>query len=334
MPFRIGIRCDQNIRSGFGHFSRCLNLARHLQASGQVEEICFWGDYQAFALQQLAHYQLSVQPLVETAFETVPKAWKTYDYLIVDSYLFEQAYIDRLAREPFQTVFIDDACILDFRAADWVINFRFGAESFPYQARQKLLGPQYFIAKPEFDTIRAQRKNTPVKHTPHVLVFFSGSLNPTEWVKDVLTVISDILPDTPISYIARDFSPFQDKKFAHIRKIPPHPEIEQEYGQASLVINGGGLTKYECGYMLIPSASLAITELQHQDSLILAQWGIITDLGLIPELSPAPFRQSLAHFLTDTVAHQQQQLASQQHFSDQSTTHLVNKLLQINNRKQ
>ena len=51
------IRCDANKNNGFGHFSRCLNLARGIKHKLPKAKIVFLGDYDNIPTQLIEKYK-------------------------------------------------------------------------------------------------------------------------------------------------------------------------------------------------------------------------------------------------------------------------------------
>ena len=101
-------KCDCNEESGFGHFSRCLNLARWLLLKDNDFEITFLGDYNAFALLLLNKYTLDyLVASKEYSFDPEPITLKASEYhtLICDSYLINQEFVDTLTNQNFKSVF-------------------------------------------------------------------------------------------------------------------------------------------------------------------------------------------------------------------------------------
>ena len=90
---KILFRCDQNEFSGFGHFSRCLNLARHF-AIGNKFKVSFLGNYSDFAIELLNKYEISYKNIEEKKFEKFEtEIFSQHNYVLFDSYFIDQDYI-------------------------------------------------------------------------------------------------------------------------------------------------------------------------------------------------------------------------------------------------
>ena len=93
------IRCDANRNNGFGHFSRCLNLARGIKHKLPKAKIVFLGDYDNVPTQLIEKYNMVKKPLFDLINEEVNFA-RGFDYFILDSYYIDQNYIDQYCEEP------------------------------------------------------------------------------------------------------------------------------------------------------------------------------------------------------------------------------------------
>ncbi|MCT4665388.1 MAG: hypothetical protein N4A45_09175 [Flavobacteriales bacterium] len=323
----ILFRCDQNEFSGFGHFSRCLNLARHLVGFGY--DISFLGNYSEFAKTLFDKYEILFQETQEKKFEKVDiEIFKKYQYVLFDSYFIHQNYLDESLNKGFKTIFIDDTCTLDFTGVDLVINFRFNAEKmFKYHSKQSALGINFFIYKPELSNVRAQKssRNTIEK----VLLFFGG----LEAINSKIDLIIDTLKkqkeDLEIWYIASNFDHVSEENRKRIKMLYPTFDIENILLEVDAIINGGGLIKYESSFAKVLPASIATTDLQLQDSLILEKLGILYNFGKIEELDELSILDKMGDFIQNKELHKQLKGSSDKHFTTNSIHNIVDLIRQI-----
>lgn len=270
-------RCDANSQSGFGHFSRCLNLARSIQENIPQSKLSFYGNFNAFSIQLFNKYNIPFYHTADSNFvEDVSFLDIVSDFIIIDSYLFNQTYVDLVTNslKNQKLILIDDTCLLNYHNVDLVINFRLNAQVlYNYNSKNTALGLEYFISKPEFKTIRL---NNIIQNTPttikKVLLFLGGAVN-SEVSFELADCIQSIDSSLEITIICSETK-------SNYNTISPTFEIEKFYSNTDFIINGGGLTKYEGSYCLIPSASLSMNELQYKDSQILSNEGLIFDLGV------------------------------------------------------
>lgn len=323
---KILFRCDQNILSGFGHFSRCLNLARAIKNEGN-RQVTFIGNYDLFALKLLNEYRINFFEISSVDFSYFNyNLFNEYTHIVVDSYLFKQDFIDKITKLSLHTIFIDDTGQLNFTKADLVINFRVGAETFKYDSKLVALGPSYFIYKNELEFVRENRLIR--KDVKKILLFFGGVNNLSEIIKLIIEIIQNLNPKIEITLITKDFNDFDDKKYDSIIKHLPTFDIENYYENADLVINGGGLTKYECCYCLIPSASISTTQLQYEDSLILEKNSLLCNLGYLKDLNLDFLKTKIVSFINNAEERNLLIEASKKSFKKKS----LNKLITLFNK--
>jgi spore coat polysaccharide biosynthesis predicted glycosyltransferase SpsG len=269
-------RCDQNYKSGFGHFSRCLNLARHLSLFNNVN-VTFLGNYSDFSKSLLNNYKLKHLEVSELEFENVHEdIIGKYSHIVLDSYFITQTYLDKVCVLDVKTIFIDDTCILDFSGVDLVINFRVGAEvMFSYKSRYEALGEQYFIYKPEFERLRENATfNSRVKK---VLLFFGGINLEVSFYVEIVNLIKEIDSNIVVFLISDKLELVMD----NVVLLKPTFEIENYLEDIDVIINGGGLMKYEGVFCKIPSVTFSNTELQYEDTVVLESKNVVYNLGFI-----------------------------------------------------
>ena len=116
------IRCDANKNNGFGHFSRCLNLARGIRHKLPKARIVFLGDYDNVPTQLIEKYNMVKKPLFDLINEEVNFA-RGFDYFILDNYFINQSYINLYCKEPIKFIKIDDFNDLNLEQVEVVVNF-------------------------------------------------------------------------------------------------------------------------------------------------------------------------------------------------------------------
>jgi spore coat polysaccharide biosynthesis predicted glycosyltransferase SpsG len=319
---RILFRCDQNEVSGFGHFSRSLNLARLIKEEVDVE-ISFLGNYDDFGISLLNKYGISYQLINDTKFSEFDEEYiSQFSHVVTDSYLFQNDYIKKITKLDLFTIFIDDTNELDFTNVDLVINFRIGVEHFKYNSKDMALGPEYFIYKPEFLAIRNDRvqKNEIKK----VFLFHGGMDISTKSYNNLVDKLLEYKKDIRIDVVTKN--PQKFKKREGVEFYFPSFEIEKFYKETDLVINGGGLTKYESCFNLIPSASFAMTELQNEDSIVLESLGLICNFGMIRDFKALNIKEKLEKLLNSITYRDQLVNACESIFTTGSVKNILNKI--------
>jgi spore coat polysaccharide biosynthesis predicted glycosyltransferase SpsG len=332
MTTRLLFRVDCDGVTGFGHFSRCLSLARALISTREAE-VMFCGRFNDFAKQALHHYGIASLDAQSLGYD-LPDVANTqilcqeFDVLIVDSYESTQAYVTGLAGREFRLVIMDDVHVRskDFTGVDLVINTRAGSEMLTYPSRSVALGIEYLIIKPELKAIRVANLARSVRAIKNVLVFFSGRDTKPNVLQMVIEMTRIALPDAGISYIDSG-SPIYGPD--SIRQVPFRPDIENLYSAADLIVTGGGLVKYESAYCDIPNVALSQTDLQDQDTKILAARNLTYDLGMVKDFDLPVASERLKRFIHDHSALAAQHLAFRTAMHSDSTQRLASLMLSL-----
>jgi spore coat polysaccharide biosynthesis predicted glycosyltransferase SpsG len=332
MNSRILIRVDCDGSVGFGHFSRCLSLARVLRARSRSVQIAFWGRYDAFAESTLKRYRIPRLKPPARGFAArdaaaAIAASREFDLLLVDSYHPEQAYLEALQGRSCKLAVIEDRHVLDLTGADLVICFRAGAELMPHGARKEALGLRYLIVKPELRAIRRRNLAGKPRALGKALVFFTGRDVDPVLLRKAVTATLSALPQAEVSYITRDGRPLKGVDRARPRRS--RPDIEKLYAEADLIVTGGGLVKYESAYCAIPNVALSQTALQDQDTKILAARHLTHDLGMANGFDVARVAAQLAKFAGNSRALAAQRRAFRNAMDADGTQRLAARLLSL-----
>lgn len=332
MNSRFLFRCDCDSRTGFGHFSRCLNLARQVRRRARSARIAFWGNYDRFGSSLLERYGFPSLPAPASGYagrdaQAAIAASSGFDAMVVDSYRLSQAYVRRLSGRACRLAVIDDMRVLDLSGADLVIAFRAGSESVAYGARNAALGPAHLIVKPELRRIRVRNLAATRWTVRRVLVFISGRTAGGVLLAKAVAATITALPAAEVSYITEDGRAI--KGVARARPKAQTPEMEKLYARADLVITGGGLAKYESAYCGIPNAALSQTALQHQDTRLLARRGLTLDLGMAAAFDHARVAGRLAGLARSAAALRAQRRAFRAQFDTDSGPRLAARLLAL-----
>ena len=267
---KIAIRCDATAETGFGHFSRSFQLALFLKELHAT--VTFYGEYNAFALEMLASAKISS---VETSgFETL--LFDPEEILILDSYLFDQPYLNRALERQKAVVLIDDFNRLKTNEVDLVFNPSIAAqERFAYAAEKVLLGTHYIPFKKEYAAIREQKQVDEIKS---ILLFVGGSdlhhIGP-----DLLRLIDNNVSGKQCVYISNNASDFPECKNSW-KSMKPTQKLEKVLSKTDLLICGGGFVKYEAAFCKIPVISVNQTFDQWEESTFVEKHGLLLNCGI------------------------------------------------------
>ncbi|OUR83158.1 hypothetical protein A9Q82_03650 [Cycloclasticus sp. 46_120_T64] len=299
------IHCDANRTSGFGHFSRCLALAELVRSSRPDIKVLFVGDYGGYAIDKLrlTNTRYIIIHEAESFTKEVINAFVSYetDFLLIDSYLAPQFFYDYMTEKEIKWGVFDDFAQQDFRQAQFVINFRVGAEKmFRYRSKTCGLGPGFMPIRAEFFAVRRGNEKRKVRvDVENILICLGGYdkyqvsgclLESVIRVFDQAFVLVLLSDQDEISVLMSKY-----KNNTNVKVEQPCSDVGSIMGDMDLLVSGGGMLKYEAGYCGIPNAALSQTQEQHQDSLVLQEHGVLLDLGLAGDfIAPQVEKELLA----------------------------------------
>jgi len=320
---KIIFRVDANSISGFGHFSRCLNLCRTWRDFAPTIEVVFLGNYEAFAAESLETYQIDFIRLCSSDFSTLlPPSVGKPDLAVFDSYLITQAQLEHLASCDFRSIFIDDSCTLNFEGLFGVINFRLDAENlYRYDVRHSFLGIEFFVVKPEMVKMRAKSRLSN-QNVRKVLLFTGGTLSDARILGAMADCIREVSAEIEITHVGHVCLGRTD----NYRHVYPNPYIENYLADCDVAVNAGGLIKYESAFSLTPTASFSTTRLQLDDSIILDAKGLHCNLGDVESIDNRQCLPLLSEVLLNRERRNWLVQNSRQFFGENPTLHLIKEI--------
>ena len=317
----IIFKCNATSQTGFGHVSRCLNIANMIQSISPQQTIAFCGEYLPFAQTQIQRSGFSV--LASLSPETANSC------IVIDDYQLTQNDIDNLRRNSRCLIAIDDFNTLDLSTLDLIVNFRVGFENEQYGATATCLGAKYFPFKPALQQIRTRNFSQEKNILRNIFIFIGGQDNHHTGQK-LLSALDSTLKNKRIHLVSADTQQpdeIQSEYNVLLRK-PLTANIEQYYEEADYFISGGGLSKYEVSFCGIANACISQNAGQAQDSLVFAQRQLTTDLGLVDNFIANP-EKCLTELVDDIEAPKQSALlsASREIFDTHSCHALADNIL-------
>lgn len=274
MKNKFLIRCDADDKNGFGHFSRCLNLARGIRRHVPEAKMSFLGHFNDRAKHLIGQYNMDRVDVSSRDGEQLALA-QNYDCFILDNYFIDQDYINQFINRPFKFIKIDDFNDLDLKNVDLIVNFCFRGNEFVYKAKRKCLGVKYFPVREELRTIRLSKIKTFKENIERVLVYL-GASDVHDAGEKVVDVLDQLLTNTKIIFISAKIGNKArvSNRNNQIMCSSDFQNLEDILKDTDLVITGGGLIKYECAYCCIPNASLTQTPEQDEEVQAFARAGL------------------------------------------------------------
>lgn len=264
--------CNANRQVGYGHLSRCLNIAYAISSVDEKQNIIFIGIYDSYAQEQIA----TVNYLVS---RELPKEPVLDSKVIIDSYKFKESQLRDFKFLFTKLIVIDDFFNIQSSLIDLSINFRHFGKEKPagFKSKKSCLGLDYFPNKPAFKSIREKNIKKQSVSIKKVLVSVGG-VNANQIDLTLTKLVDQILINKEIICLGRnifDYTSIRNK----ITLIDFCSNIEFLYDAADCILSGGGITKYEAGFCITPNAALSQTREQKQDTEILARSHLCFDLG-------------------------------------------------------
>jgi spore coat polysaccharide biosynthesis predicted glycosyltransferase SpsG len=302
-------RCDATAEIGFGHLSRCIALAEAFRLS--ATDSTFAGLFDSAAKEQVAAAGFATvdlsAPLNSGAVEQDALAALVSrtdrGVLVVDSYRAGEAYLTGLRALGSGVVVIDDFKALAAYPCDVVLNFTWEAPALEYPNGPKLLlGPEYFLGRRGLVEVR-QESITRDRHgmVRNLLIAIGGS-DPKQIAGRLVQILRDHGPDLCLRVVARNDHDLSDQLAAFTpdsRVLARQPDLSEQLLWADACITGGGLTKYESGFMGVPAAAVSQNGGQAGETRILARAGLVFDLGLADDRSDQQLGSALNLFLAE-----------------------------------
>ena len=309
----IVFRVDASSDVGFGHLSRCINLAEVLRSRGnEVSFICRDDELQSFrtledrlfatvllpslATGEVCNQQQDADQTIEALKEMSP------DWLIVDHYRLDKQWEQIMRPHVIKIAVIED---LPSRRhdCDLLLDQNFSDRSndaFRGQvpdACELLFGPRFALISEEFKRIR-EVKTKPNNELKRIFVFCGGSdpQNLTQQVIDELSIaeLSNIAIDVVIGAQNKNFNRDASRKLKENFEIhDAGSKFAQIMRRADLAIGAGGTTTWERVCLGVPSVVVSIAENQNPACEKLGSDGLVNYLGAQASLRPGVIRDAV-----------------------------------------
>ena len=319
---RVAFNCMETKKHGLGHFIRCFNLARHIMESKNFE-VSFIGNFSPFSLSILNTKKVNVIQILSN--DKLFLLLKNYDIIITDRYDINQKHLNRLADlKKTKSILIDDFKNLEFSNQDLVINFRVGIKHYIYNSKSSALGEKFFIYKPELEIVRENYEfNSCVKK---ILFFGSGTEKSNAVFNNLPLYLLDKYDDIEIIHITTN--PFLVDNERYFTKKLDY-SIEKYFEKTDVIINGGGLIKYEAAFCGIPSATLSTTKDQHQDTIILEKNSLLYNLGNQELENKQNVESRITNFINDSKLRRCLHNKGNSFFTPKSIKNLIQKINEL-----
>ena len=317
---QIVFRVDSSEEIGFGHLSRCINLAEELRARGNdVTFVC--RDLVGAAVSSIEERLFRIVLLPRTsntvsertdAAETISAlAGARPGWMVLDSYSLgiewetalkpfveKIAVIDDLADRNHNCDLFVDQNYTDRSHQDYL-------ERIPDSA-QVLIGPRYALLDRQFRKLRNTERSA-LSKPPRVLVYAGGSDQKDLTGKIVRSLsefdTGELLLDVVVGSSNSRFKSYEQISYkGNVNIHPSGPNFAQLVSIADLSIGAGGTTTWERMCMGLPSIVVSVATNQEPACSKLAQDGLIKYLGRFEEVVESAISGTVREILADETS--------------------------------
>ncbi len=307
---KVVFRVDASGEVGFGHLSRCINLAEVLRSRGnEVSFVCRDDEAQSFRALEDRLFATVLLPMTaagevvnqqEDAKQTIQALQgERPEWLIVDSYKLSKDW-ERLMRPHVAKIAVIEDLSSREHDSDLLIDQNYSersATSFEKlvpKTCELLLGPRFALIGDQFQKLR-ELKSKSAAELKRIFIFCGGSdpQNLTQQVIDEISCseLSNIAVDVVVGAQNKTF----DREAA--LKMNARIEIHDASGEfarimsiADLAIGAGGTTSWERLCLGVPSIVVSIANNQNSACERLGGDGLVNYLGAQSSLKPGVIR--------------------------------------------
>jgi len=312
--------CSGTVKTGFGHLSRCLNVARATFALQPCSNIIFFGDFDQFSTQRIKNFGFTV---ADSGFIFEP-----HMTVLADSYQFTFEQLFELKKIGLKLCIIDDFDQYNYDFIDLIVNFRFNAEAFCRSTAKHRLGVRYFSFAQELLSLRQSRSQVHFKNSIESILVFIGGNDRFDVATHVVYALDKLFVNKEIFLLDQKMPSISLKNNTY-QALGFVDDMSAVYKQTDLIINGGGLTKYEAGFCLIPNCAISQTNAQHKDTLELASANLTFDLGLAEDATVESLTLNIERFLHSDIKLQRAAMLKS-YFLD-STEQFAQEIIKVSN---
>ncbi|MDI6723954.1 MAG: UDP-2,4-diacetamido-2,4,6-trideoxy-beta-L-altropyranose hydrolase [Methanobacterium sp.] len=256
---KVLIITEGSSKIGFGHVTRCTSLYQAFSEKEASVHFIVNGDSKIQSILQNTDY--AIFNWLEDS-ERLFKLLKDFDIVIIDSYLADEAFYQKLSKSVPLAAYIDDNNRINYPEGI-VINGSILAERINYPLTDRvdyLLGSQYIPLRREFWSVPEKTIKTDIKS---IMLTFGGD-DLRNLTPDILKLLIRYHPDLNKKIvIGRGF-----KNKSEIEKLKDdkteliyYPDAQgmlKTMLESDIAISAGGQTLYELARVGLPSISIGV----------------------------------------------------------------------------
>lgn len=297
----ICFRVDARQEIGFGHLSRCLNLAIEFKNFLSEVSIYFISNFDSENYQKLIkengfafHHinKLNQKKDSEQTLKIIKSLSEDVDLVIVDNYDLDEEWETAIGEEVEKVCVIDDLANRK-HACDFLIDQTMGRGPKTYKKlmtkeTQYLLGEDFAIMDEKFQFLRLESDiSTKVKR---ILVNFGGA-DPNKAALKTLKALTklDVLSNTVFTVISGNDNNYynelknykKENDLYNVELLKFTKRMPEIMSQSDLIIGAGGVSCYERCCLKKPSIVYETADNQRDNIKALSKAKAVINLGLI-----------------------------------------------------
>ena len=319
-PFSVLIRADASPFIGSGHLTRMIALSSACRSSGA--DVTFISNEMPATLQKTINetgcqhqkIDLPTGSREDRDFTADYISKGSFDWTILDGYLFDDAYQKRVGQPSTRLMVVDDYGHATHQHAHLILNQNAYADRSRYsqlESTDVLCGLKHTLLRPEFHSVPLEkpgRKNARFS-IRRILVTFGGSdLN--DWTQAVLRTLLELKLATDsrtVADVVIGANYNQEKELAQFCRdagmnVFIHRNVDRMdalMNRADLAITAGGSTCYELARTGVPAVAIATAENQNAVVAALEERGTL--IGFSSDDHPLSAKSALADDIKSAI---------------------------------
>jgi len=260
---KLTIITEGGLIGGLGHIQRCLAMSQAFEEAGIRSEFIVHGDNSIKEVLKERKYRI-VNWLKER--DKVLASISKSQIVIVDSYLGDIGFYEKLSLRAGVPVYIDDNKRLDYPQGI-VVNSGIHARSLKYPSRDHvtyLLGRRYALLRKPFWETGTKKIGDEVKS----IMVTTGGCDPANVIPKIMGCLRDKYPLIKKNIIIGnsfgniDAIKRQADKVTKLIYFPDAAGMKKQMTRSDIAISAGGQTLYEFARMGVPTIAFCQSENQ------------------------------------------------------------------------
>ena len=279
MKISVVILTEAGNKRGLGHLVRCSSIYEAFCEKGIKPEV--YVDVEGAIDYRYSNFSYKKINWLENKSKILGILEKA-DVVIIDSYLADQSFYEKVSRKAAVPVFIDDTAKIDYPKGIVVNSSLYASKLFSKKKENNeyLLGCKYIPLRAIFKESRDRVKNNIENN--QILIMFGGTdiAGLSERILKLLCE-SDFedAKKVVVSATRLDFANNIAGSFRNVEILcNPEPQtLADKMASSSVAISAAGMTLYELAYLQIPTIAVCVADNQKRGLLEFVKIGFVEE---------------------------------------------------------